>query len=451
MIYGKATQGKNISPMHKQATIVKNTFTDLPSKNAPPSLVQPPRMDLRVHSGEMSVPTFPSVYYPQPYCYLGRNYSYNPGTIYNSGFPIPQTYINQPIYSPFGLFQIFERQNHEHIFKNYKLEIKTQSTQTPPFLLGKMCSCQDELPIEILKDQPKSRFELNTRDKDSQGFEPYLIKHKLEVDSDHLSEADSPLDQDKFRTIENSRPRKLANLCDMIQRLFIENDVNEDNFKLLTRFEKQLFYYLVKRKFIPKYLKGFELDDVTCDYQKIKKMVSTDFPRRPEECYKFILTRVLKYLRKRIETEYETGNADAKLYEIFFKEISEEYDIPMSDFYYPLAGNTKGKFHFNFVYFSKIFKSTKFLNEIEKYCETEVFQDYKRDLSKKVNALVCKWERLLIEENQYLEYAQQSILKYVIFNKRCKLPWTRLDVVHAIDRVEKLIKICALQKPDGRN
>ena len=251
--------------------------------------------------------------------------------------------------------------------------------------------------------------------------------------------------------MENSRPRKLANLCDMIHRLFIENGVNEDNFKQLTRFEKQLFYYLVKRKFIPKYLKGFESDEVTCDYEKIKKMVSTDFPRRPEECYKFILTRVLKYLRKRIETEYETDNADAKLYEIFFKEISEEYGIPMSDFYYPLAGNTKGKFHFNFVYFSKIFKSTKFLNEIEKYCETEVFQDYKRDLSKKVNALVCKWERLLIEENQYLEYAKQSILKYVIFNKRCKLPWTRLDVVHAIDRVEKLIKICVLQKPDGRN
>lgn len=236
---------------------------------------------------------------------------------------------------------------------------------------------------------------------------------------------------------------RLNKLCAVIQRLFIQGDVVQEDYENLSQFEKRLLYYLVKRKFVPKNLKDLEPDDNTCNYEKLKRVYITSNPRRPEECYKFVLTRVLKYLRRQFEAEDGCTNPEVRLNDVFFRPVSEKFGIPMSDFNYPLAGNQKGKFHFNFLYFSKIFKSDAFLQKIFEYTKEDIFIDFQKDLNKKVAALTHKWERILSNDLAFVDYAQMSILRYVIFNKRCKLPWTQVDVTNAIERVKDLIQICA--------
>lgn len=236
---------------------------------------------------------------------------------------------------------------------------------------------------------------------------------------------------------------RLNKLCAIIQRLFIQGDVIQEDYELLSQFEKRLLYYLVKRKFIPKNLKDLESDDNTCNYEKLKRVYITSNPRRPEECYKFVLTRVLKHLRRQFEAEEGCTNPEQRLNDVYFRPVSDKFGIPMSDFNYPLAGNQKGKFHFNFLYFSKIFKSDAFLQKIFEYTKEDIFVDFQKDLNKKVAALTHKWERILSNDLAFIDYAQMSILRYVIFNKRCKLPWTQVDVTNAIERVKDLIQICA--------
>jgi hypothetical protein len=236
---------------------------------------------------------------------------------------------------------------------------------------------------------------------------------------------------------------KLSHLCVAVQVLFINGSVPRENYDALSSFERRLFYYLVKRKFSPKTLRGLEPEDTTLSYERLLKVASVQAPRRPEECYKFVLTRVLKHVRRQFESSKGSDSPDTAVNLTFFGELSAQLGVPLEDFSYPLAGDKKGKVHFNFRYFSKIFKSESFLQKIHEYTQATIFVDYQRDLAKKVTALTQKWERMLSNDPAFLEYSQVAILRYVIFNKRCKLPWTQIDVQNAIERMKDLIKICS--------
>lgn len=321
-----------------------------------------------------------------------------------------------------------------------------KSTQTMIPLHNHLCSCKSDqvttsgpapppsLPAK--PEAPEQEDDSMSEDISESGFKP---------NPGHALPELSENDWTRSKTDGAAQPirYKLTKLCSLIQTLFIKGDIARAEYETLSLFEKRLLYYLVKRKFVPKSLKHLESDDNTCSFEKLQRIYSTRLPRRPEECYKFVLTRVLKHLRRKFEAEEGCSNPEARVNEVYFQPVSERYRIPMSDFSYPLAGNHKGKFHFNFVYFSKIFKSEPFLERIHEYTKEDIFADFQRDLMKKVAALVHKWERTLSNDLAFLDYAQMSILRYVIFNKRCKLPWTQVDVQNAIERVKDLIQICS--------
>lgn len=318
-----------------------------------------------------------------------------------------------------------------------------KSTQTSLPFHNHLCSCRSE----TVKEQPETTEgapRVNETDNCSLSRGP----------SERCAPSDPKGDLPNFSENDWTQPRSdpsnggpnrfdLGKLSAAIQDLFIWGTVDQPQYETLSLFEKRLLYYLVKRKFAPKELKDLEPDENTCSYERLRRIFSTQLPRRPEECYKFVLTRVLKHLRRKFEEEGGPQSPETRLNETYFRPVSEKFGIPMSDFNYPLAGDQKGKFHFNFVYFSKIFKSEPFLQKIDDYTQEAIFVDFQKDLVRKVAALVHKWERNLSNDMAFLEYAQMSILRYVIFNKRCKLPWTRVDVQNAIERVKDLIQICA--------
>lgn len=389
---------------------------------------------------------FPNYFWTDCYTFDGRSQIRVPEQLHRQTVPFAQRLISPP-----GFFQMgFIQPNYSPVFPSQvpilKLQTKDQETQTPPLNLTNECQCKQRPLLDSQEPfLPISNGKLS--------IDPYSHHHlPISINSGLISpEFNHETNKNVFRLTQRPGTKKLVLLNSIVQKLFTQNEISEIEFNGLSKFEKQLLYYLVKRKYIPKYLKGVEPEEVTCNYNKIVSMVSSVFPRRPEECYKFILTRVLKHLRKKVEVDYETSDPEAKLYEILFKKISEETGIPMADFHYPLSGNSKGKFQFNFVYFSKVFRSAQFLREIERYCQNDVFDEYLNELVKKVNALFSKWEKMLVIEGEFPEITQQLIIKYVIHNKRCKLPWTKVDVVHAIDKVSKLVKMCAPQFLDIQN
>ena len=413
----------------------------------PNALQSQPRIVGLIEAGaNRTSQNFPNYFWTDCYSFEGMSQMSVPEQLHRQTVPLAHLLINPP-----GFYQMgFIQPNYYPVFPLQvtilKLQTKDQETQTPPLNLTIECQCKQQPLLDSQEPfLPISSGNLSV-DPDSHHPLPISINSGLKS-----PEFNNESNKNGFRLTQRTRTKKLVLLNSIVQKLFTQNEISEMEFNGLSKFEKQLLYYLVKRKYIPKYLKGVEPEEVTCNYNKIVSMVSSVFPRRPEECYKFILTRVLKHLRKKVEVDYETSDPEAKLYEILFKKISEETGIPMADFHYPLSGNSKGKFQFNFVYFSKVFRSARFLREIERYCQNDVFDEYFKELVKKVNALFSKWEKMLIIEDQFPEITQQLIIKYVIHNKRCKLPWTKVDVVHAINRVSKLVKMCAPQFLDIQN
>ena len=70
------------------------------------------------------------------------------------------------------------------------------------------------------------------------------------------------------------------------------------------------------------------------------------------------------------------------------------------------------------------------------YASQQIFVDFKQELLTKVAALFKRWERCMADNPSLVEYSQESILKYVIFSKHCKLPWTLADVTQAADKIK---------------
>jgi len=365
---------------------------------------------------------------------------------YRQTAPLTHPLINPACFFHNGFVQpIYPQVSHSQV-PLFNVPAKDQGTQTPFLDISSNSHCPHH-PLVDSQEPFLSIMEAHLYHASQPHFHPSKTLNSGLVVSDFNPESSQKL----AGLACQMRSKKLGQLSSIVQKLFLQNQVSEEEFNVLSKFEKQLLYYLIKRKYIPKYLKGVEPEEVTCNYQKIVSMVSSLFPRRPEECYKFILTRVLKHLRKKVEMDFETSDPEAKLYEILFRGISDELGIPMADFHYPLSGNSKGKFQFNFIYFSKVFQSVQFLHEIEVYCQNDVFEEYHKELAKKINALFSKWEKMLVVKDQLAETAQQLIIKYVIHNKRCKLPWTKADVVHAIDKVTKLVKMCSSQPSDAKD
>lgn len=81
-------------------------------------------------------------------------------------------------------------------------------------------------------------------------------------------------------------------------KVFTDGQVSPDDMKTLSALEEQLFLALLARKFLKPKIQLDISDSVEGKAQRINQFLMQKSPKRPEECYKFILTRALKYLRK---------------------------------------------------------------------------------------------------------------------------------------------------------
>lgn len=226
----------------------------------------------------------------------------------------------------------------------------------------------------------------------------------------------------------------------VICAVFSSGKVEESVFASLSVFEQSLLYFLVKRKYLPKVFKNPHECSENPSYVKLIKILQTPCNKRPEECYKFILTRVIKFLKRKFETPYKTkAQVEETFYEVYFKGTSIENDISLSDFHYPLTGSFKGKFKLNSNYFSKIFKSNSFVDALKEYCQELLLKEYTLDIQKKLMSLMSRWSEMLDKKTESQQEIENEIMSYVIFNKRCKLPWSVAEVSESIEKFCKLV------------
>lgn len=186
-----------------------------------------------------------------------------------------------------------------------------------------------------------------------------------------------------------------------------------------------------------KYLKPkFQLD--VADNLEIKAQCLNQFlkqksTKRPEECYKFVLTRVFKYLRRHLTQQNVILGKDEDLYAYYFDKVASELGFPLTAFHYPLTGS-KQKFKLNSCYFARIFRSRAFVEEIAGYVKERIYEEYSENIKKKFCFLLTKWNTDLVHAPSRDASVEKSIINYILFHKRCKLPWSFNEIREAVAR-----------------
>jgi hypothetical protein len=233
---------------------------------------------------------------------------------------------------------------------------------------------------------------------------------------------------------------KLKALCQALESVFMNNVLTVQKLQSLSKFDEEILNSLLQRKFA-KRLTNAEME-LPADRRAelITDIINSKSHKRPEECYKFVLTRVIKYLKKKLKDTAECpADVESYLYELYFKDTAQRLSLPITDFHYPLTGQ-RGKFKLNSVYFDKIFKSEKFLEGISDYINNVLYHEYRGEIAKKIESLLVRWDEQLQDQTGNVQEIERSIKEYLLKNKRCKLPWTMKEVNESIERFIVLIK-----------
>lgn len=253
-----------------------------------------------------------------------------------------------------------------------------------------------------------------------------------------------------FPPIENKGP-KLQNfnmLYEVLVKIFCEGKVCESDFMMIDSTQETVLNSFLMRKFFKK-LRADELSlDNTRKCEVVNRIISTRTSKRPEEFFKFVLTRVIKTLKKSYKAENNPpADLDVEFYSYYFKDVADKLGITIEQFFYPLTGKATNKtesgqkknMKLNASYYSRIFQSKMFLDAMNK-CLEEIKTEYSDEIRKKLESLLAKWDSELDPSLKNPKSFVDKITQYLEKNKRCKLPWTISEVEEATDRFKMLVE-----------
>lgn len=211
--------------------------------------------------------------------------------------------------------------------------------------------------------------------------------------------------------------------------------------------EKDLLYFVIRRKFLYKKPMFNERDFIKPSLKMIHRALNTHCSKKTEECYKFILGRGLGHVQDVLETKLGNKLATNSFYEIYFKEASLKCNIPVKEFQYPLTKDLKGKINLNQEYFCKLFKSERLVQDINDYLKNEIITNYTQEIANKLISLVLKWEKMYLKNKYVNQETIDHFFAEVFSQKRYKIPWSLEEVREAISKYNKLVTNIRYSRP----
>lgn len=208
--------------------------------------------------------------------------------------------------------------------------------------------------------------------------------------------------------------------------------------------ETVIFNCLLNRKFLRRSKFSEEDFHATPRIDMIAKVTSSKSLKRPEECYKFIHTRVLKHLKRKFRAHFNIkSDLDKLFYRFYFQKVADSAKVPLEKFAYPLASNSSGgelsqqspqkKMALNAEYFRLLFKSSRFKKGFEEYTSHALVSECRADIIQKLEKIFLKWEKQL-QKNSGKD-SLEEIKDYLLHNKHCKLPWTLQEIDSSIRKL----------------
>ena len=254
--------------------------------------------------------------------------------------------------------------------------------------------------------------------------------------SDKNSDENNPF-QIKKLTTNKRKPnfKHLQNVYHTCHQMFSTGYLNTESYQL-SDWEEEILNCLVHRKYFYKMTASEILAPVDEKVQKINEILSSRSNKRPEECYKFILTRIIKNLKRNFGAKpgQTLEEIERSFYHYYFADIAAEMNLSIENFYYPITRKQLDKIKLNSQYFDKIFKSKRFLNDTFNYIDNVLREEYQEELKQKLRTFLNKYDLMLRRSPDKREETLRKIKDYLLKNKRCKLPWTVREINEAVER-----------------
>lgn len=252
-------------------------------------------------------------------------------------------------------------------------------------------------------------------------------------------EDDSSFSSNEFQPLLQTELKIFRSLFFLCFKLFSGEKIVQEDLSLNPS-EVLIFNCILKRKFV-KRSKVAEFDIKSKPkLERIEQIILKKNLKRPEECYKFIHTRVLKYLKRRFRSNFNIKkDLNSNFYRYYFQGLAERLQIPISKFNYPLyVRQTKGgkpieRMALNADYFKLVFKSRRFKHEFDYFTSDILLFDCRQDIIQKLERMMLKWENQIKKSS--VDSALFEIEEYLLKNKHCKLPWTLLEIRNSVQKL----------------
>lgn len=235
--------------------------------------------------------------------------------------------------------------------------------------------------------------------------------------------------------------KRFAKLFRALAKLFCGNRIEMEDYAMDTS-QREILEAIIEKKFAKKGSRIMKSKSDAEMIEWINNMVQNPSSKRPEECYKFILTKAFKYLRKKFEkNQIEHRLPHEDFYEHYFGEISKSMDLPISHFHYPPNHTTAKKAQtFKIDFFKRLFQSEVFKVDALEFVHNHLWKEYKIKICKKLERFLSEREKKIIKDSAKEAAIIQELKNYLLNNRKCKLPWTLYDIKAAIEKLAALIE-----------
>lgn len=95
----------------------------------------------------------------------------------------------------------------------------------------------------------------------------------------------------------------------------------------------------------------------------------------------------------------------------------------------------------------RLSKSQPFLNEIWLFKKNSLEVEYRKEIKRKIHLILNRWDFWCEKSNKKISKNLDSVKKYILENKQCKLPWTLKEYKTGFKKFEeKLFKFAKQEK-----
>lgn len=173
--------------------------------------------------------------------------------------------------------------------------------------------------------------------------------------------------------------------------------------------------------------------------KNIQLLLANPPVKKTDECYKFVLIRILSFARREIQAKLPYEVTNDVFYSALFKETSEREGVPLSEYHYPLTREYSNKVYLNAKYFSRIFKCRRLVEFGVRLIGERIHDSHLREIHSKLSQIVLKWEKMFQRSGAVDNESVESLLMKVFSKKRYSIPWTFFELDHAIRKYQKFV------------